>query len=95
MPLALGSRRAMVFSFPVKVLDDHPLSPTERHVFLLLLCGFPARQIASLRETGLRTVAKQIEAVYRKLGVSSRSELASRYSLGGLGMPRSSRGPKR
>jgi DNA-binding NarL/FixJ family response regulator len=82
--LRIGGRNAVVFSHP---LDDSEqlLSRGEQQIALLLLCGFRAREIATLRETSARTVSKQIESIYRKLGVTTRAELALRYSLEAFG----------
>lgn len=79
--LKLGAREAVVFSYALDDSTRPVLSRGEHHVFLLLLSGFRAQEIANLRDTTLRTVTKQIEAVYRKLQVTSRAELAQRYSL--------------
>jgi DNA-binding NarL/FixJ family response regulator len=54
------------------------LTPSEREVVALLLRGASNREIADARGTTLRTVGKQVDAIYKKLGVHSRSELASR-----------------
>jgi DNA-binding NarL/FixJ family response regulator len=53
------------------------LTPAELEVAGLLLHGYSNRAIAGLRGTALNTVANQVRAVYRKLGVHSRSELAT------------------
>src|SRR4051812_24729190 len=53
------------------------LSEAEREVLSLLLAGFSNAAIAHARGTAFGTVCKQIEAVYRKLGVSSRGELSA------------------
>ena len=46
----------------------------------LLLDGKSNKAIAAARATSERTVANQLASIYRKLGVNSRSELASRLS---------------
>jgi DNA-binding NarL/FixJ family response regulator len=53
------------------------LTPAELEVAGLLLHGYSNREIAGLRGTALNTVANQVRAVYHKLGVHSRSELAA------------------
>ncbi|HVH04589.1 MAG TPA: helix-turn-helix transcriptional regulator [Myxococcota bacterium] len=55
-----------------------PLSAAEREVALLLVRGASNREIARRRGAAVRTVANQARAVYRKLGVASRAELAAR-----------------
>jgi len=77
----------VVFSHPLNDSEQRVLSRSEHQVFLLLLGGFRARAAANLRGTTLKTVTKQIEAIYRKLKVRSRAELAQRYSLDSFSRP--------
>ena len=51
------------------------LSESEYQVIRLLLEGHAYRQIASSRRTAVRTIANQISAAYKKLGVNSRFDL--------------------
>jgi DNA-binding NarL/FixJ family response regulator len=55
------------------------LTSAERGVLELLLAGMTNARIAQTRGTTLRTVSKQVDAVYKKLAVHSRAELATRY----------------
>jgi DNA-binding NarL/FixJ family response regulator len=55
------------------------LTPAECGVLELLLQGNTNSRIASSRGTTLRTVSKQVDAVYKKLEVHSRGELAQRF----------------
>ena len=66
------------------------LTPAERAVALALLEGLSDRTIALARNSSRHTVSKHVTAIYRKLGVSSRVELAYKLSLarGALGEPR-------
>ncbi len=52
------------------------LTDSERHVTELTLKGFTNEEIATLRGVSHRTVANQLQAIYRKLGIGSRVELA-------------------
>lgn len=61
---------------PTPLLVD--LTPAEREVTVLLLDGRDNASIAEERGTSLRTTANQIASVFRKLGVSSRAELAAK-----------------
>lgn len=54
-----------------------PLTASEREVALLLLHGMTNQAIADSRGTSTRTVANQIQSIYRKARVSSRAELAA------------------
>jgi DNA-binding NarL/FixJ family response regulator len=56
------------------------LTPAERAVALALLDGLSDRNIARARNSSRHTVSKHVTAIYRKLGVSSRVELAYKVS---------------
>ncbi len=57
------------------------LTGAEREVLDHLLAGKSNAVIARLRRTSVRTVANQVASIFRKLGVSSRSELAALAGL--------------
>jgi len=63
-------------------IEMHPrfpgLSPAESQIAERLLLDWTQADIAIARGTSPRTVAKQIENLYRKVGVQSRVELAVR-----------------
>jgi DNA-binding NarL/FixJ family response regulator len=64
---------------PVEAFGLAPcLTSAERQVVTGVLNGRTNAAIASARRTSCRTVANQLAAIYRKLGVSSRWELAAR-----------------
>jgi DNA-binding NarL/FixJ family response regulator len=64
---------------PVEALGLDPrLTRAERQVVAGVLNGRTNAAIAMTRHTSCRTVANQLAAIYRKLGVSSRWELAAR-----------------
>jgi putative tricarboxylic transport membrane protein len=54
------------------------LSHAERDVAWFMLRGLPMKEIAGLRGTSERTVRQQAQAIYRKAGLESRSDLAGR-----------------
>lgn len=91
--LEVEGRRVLVLSYPVSdpTTPTHPrvdlpdLSAAEREVVDLLLQGYDRAAIARLRGTALGTVHKQVENVYRKLGIRSRRELAARVFGRGAG----------
>jgi DNA-binding NarL/FixJ family response regulator len=56
------------------------LTPSERDVLRLVLAGYSNAQIAKARGTSFGTVAKQVSAIYRRVGVGSRRELATRWA---------------
>jgi DNA-binding CsgD family transcriptional regulator len=57
--------------------DKWGLSPAERDVALLQLKGLRHKEIAELRKTSERTVRQQALAIYRKAGLSGRTDLAA------------------
>ena len=60
-----------------KQFDAWNLSASEQDIVICMLKGLTFREIAGLRETREKTVRQQASAVYRKAGVSSRSELTA------------------
>src|SRR6185295_15363492 len=53
------------------------LTPAEREVAVLQLKGLRHKAIAELRNTSERTVRQQALAIYRKSGLSGRTDLAA------------------
>ncbi|MDQ3032355.1 MAG: helix-turn-helix transcriptional regulator [Myxococcota bacterium] len=83
MPLEHSGERYVVFSWPIPAPTapkDAPVALTgaERAVHALLLAGLSDAEIAELRGTTRSTVTKQVDAVFRKIGVRSRRELIAR-----------------
>jgi DNA-binding NarL/FixJ family response regulator len=58
------------------------LSDAEREVALGIVAGATNAEIAATRGSAERTVANQVQAIYRKLGVGSRSKLAATLQHG-------------
>ncbi|MBK8996867.1 MAG: helix-turn-helix transcriptional regulator [Myxococcales bacterium] len=76
---ALGGRDVAVLSFPTDQLRiPESLSPAERDVTLALVHGATNAEIAERRGVAVRTVANQVASIFKKLGVSSRTELAAK-----------------
>jgi DNA-binding CsgD family transcriptional regulator len=72
----------VLLSFPVReprgsLTGVDRLSPSERDIVARVLRGQSNRAIAADRRTSPRTVANQLAAIYSKLGVRSRRELAA------------------
>lgn len=61
---------------------ESQLTAAERSVIELALAGLSNSEIAERRRSSARTIANQLAAVYKKLGVSGRRELASVWRLG-------------
>jgi len=53
------------------------LTPAERDIALLQLKGLRHKEIAALRQTSERTVRQQALSIYRKAGLSGRTDLAA------------------
>jgi DNA-binding NarL/FixJ family response regulator len=76
--LSLDTRFA-VLSVSARPAEHLPeLTAAERDVVSLAVQGASNRQIAGQRQTSQRTVANQMAAIFRKLGVGSRAELILR-----------------
>ena len=71
-----------------KQFDAWSLSSSEQDIVISMLKGLTFREIAGLRETREKTVRQQASAVYRKAGVSSRSELTAWFFEDMLDPPR-------
>ncbi len=61
------------------------LTEAESEVALAVARGLSNAAIAAERGAAVRTVANQVAAVMKKLGVSSRVELATAFSVADLG----------
>lgn len=99
--LDVGGEHYVVFSYPARTADLLArLTPAERDVVALALEGWTSAAIAAARGRAKRTVDKQLEGAYRKLGVSSRAELAAWVTRAGgavrrAGSPSSPPTPRR
>ncbi|MEJ6402750.1 helix-turn-helix transcriptional regulator [Yoonia sp. 2307UL14-13] len=58
---------------------DWALTPAERDVALFAIKGMSTQEIAALREVSEGTVKAQTNAIYRKAGVSGRTQLLSLF----------------
>lgn len=77
--MAVCGLRLLVSAYPL--IDRRavaPLSKAERQVAALLVTGSSNSNIAQRRGSSPRTVANQVQSIFRKLGTRSRSELALR-----------------
>ncbi len=57
------------------------LTEAERDVVLGVVSGLSNAEIAARRSASPRTVANQLAAIFRKLGVDSRAELTAKITL--------------
>jgi DNA-binding CsgD family transcriptional regulator len=75
-----GDSSVVILSYPIfdNVLDS--LAPAELDVVRRALAGASNLEIARARHTAVRTVANLLARAYRKLGVSSRRELAAKLA---------------
>ncbi|MGB0909225.1 MAG: LuxR C-terminal-related transcriptional regulator [Nitrospirales bacterium] len=77
--VSLAGEELLVGAYPL--IDEHHvdlLTEAERSVLAALVAGSTNDDIAQRRNTSDRTVANQVQSIFRKLEVSSRSELAVR-----------------
>jgi DNA-binding NarL/FixJ family response regulator len=79
--LRIGNEQYIVLSVPAPASAPPTLSEAEREVHAALLRGESNAAIALQRGTSVRTVANQVQSLFRKLGVRSRAELAVEVAL--------------
>ena len=72
----------LVISVPSAQVDVSRLTAAERAVTSDAAKGLSNLQIAKRRRRALRTVANQLASAFRKLGVTSRADLAARFARG-------------
>ena len=79
---SINSDDYLVLTFPVQEGGADPpsdgLTSSECAVLALVLGGHSNAEVARVRGTSVRTIANQLGAIYRKLGVGSRRELRAR-----------------
>jgi DNA-binding CsgD family transcriptional regulator len=73
-----GDQRFAVLAMSLRRRLPRSLSPAERAVVALVVAGKANAQTARARGVSKKTIAKQVAAAMKKLGVSSRSELTAR-----------------
>jgi DNA-binding CsgD family transcriptional regulator len=61
------------------------LTPTETKVAALVASGGTNREVADTLFISVNTVEAHLKRIYRKLGIRSRTELASRFPGNGTG----------
>lgn len=71
-----GEEYALVRLSSIRDVLPEGLTSAEKEIVVHVLEGRSNAEIARARGTSARTVANQLAAVFRKLGVQSRSELA-------------------
>ncbi|GMV17817.1 MAG: hypothetical protein HS104_26410 [Polyangiaceae bacterium] len=82
--LKLGEGELLVLIFPLpRPPPRGELTEAEREVVACVLEGATTAAIAARRRTSPRTVANQLQSIFRKLGIASRAELARCFA----GMP--------
>ncbi len=80
--LRANERELALLSF--KRSSKPKLTPAECEVALAVVRGLSNAEIAKERGAALRTVANQVAGLLKKLGVSSRVELASQLTIDDL-----------
>lgn len=83
-PVQVGGVRGLLIDLPVDELElPDTLTAAEREVVQLVAQGLSNEQIGAQRGRSARTIANQLAAVYRKVGVFSRTELLARLTGAG------------
>ncbi len=77
--VSVQGERLLLGAYPL-INEDRvkDLTETERRVLAHMISGSTNSDIAQRRQTSEYTIANQVQSIFRKLNVSSRSELASR-----------------
>lgn len=82
MWVEINGERLLMLSHPLETppaVGPFPgLTPAEQEIAAGVVAGRSNAEIAAQRGTSPRTVAKQLERIYERLGVSSRAELCVR-----------------
>ena len=78
--LQVGGEHYVVLSFPIRRVDARVLTAAEMAVARAVVEGKSNAEIARERGRSPRTIANQVAAIFKKLGVSSRLELARRLN---------------
>ena len=77
--VAISGETLLFGSFPlINERQVQTLTQAEREIVAHLVAGSTNGDIAHRRHTSENTVANQVHAIFRKLGVHSRAELATR-----------------
>jgi DNA-binding CsgD family transcriptional regulator len=79
--LASEDGEEILLSFELLARSSAQLSPAESEIVTHLLAGRSNAEIGTLRGTSTRTVANQVAAIFAKLGVRSRTELAASAAI--------------
>jgi DNA-binding CsgD family transcriptional regulator len=84
-PLRVGNADYLILSYPLPrwTLPD-VLTRSEREIVQAILDGAARAEVARERGTSPRTVSNILARAFRKLGVSSRLELAARLAVSTL-----------
>ena len=75
-----GGQEIAILSYRSSGAERPALSAAEVEVLGFLLRGDSNAAIAKARRSSVKTVENQIAELYRKLGVSSRGELAAKWA---------------
>lgn len=77
----LNGVRGLVIELPADELElPDSLTDAEKEVVALVAQGLSNEEIGKARGRSARTIANQLAAVYRKLGVFSRTELLAKLT---------------
>jgi DNA-binding CsgD family transcriptional regulator len=77
----LFDEHGAILSFSIPGGEDARLTAAESEIVRELIAGRANAEIARARGRSVRTIANQVASILRKLGVSSRVELAARMAI--------------
>jgi DNA-binding CsgD family transcriptional regulator len=78
LALDIGDATYFVIHWPELAPADAGLTAAEAEVLEMLSRGCSNSTIAAKRQVSQRTVANQVQSIFRKLGISSRRDLLAR-----------------
>lgn len=80
-----GGQTFAILDWPVRC-DAPPagaeLPGAQREVLALILAGASNAEIARIRRRSVRTIAHQVDAIFRRFGVGSRQEMFALFARG-------------
>lgn len=84
---AVNARAELERTGTVRRAKGDDLTPTERRVAELVATGQSNKDVAAALFMSVRTVEANLSKIYRKFGIESRAELASRLRAGEVENP--------
>jgi DNA-binding CsgD family transcriptional regulator len=82
--IEIAGEQYAVLEFPVGIVADLPLTPSERKVVMGVLRSQSNAEIAAARGVSVRTIANQLASIYKKLRITSRAKLLRAMAISSI-----------